>query len=147
MSNGMENTRTVKERDPFYVTGIFAGLTVIVLAVEFLSQDYADYIRLQSKSVYVLSFVVIYRVVSLPKWPTYYRETVNYLRGVAYDMFPLTSVLNVALDAFFLALVLFWIEVDKVHFVEVPVVPIVYVALGLGRLAWALLLKYRHAGE
>lgn len=147
MSNEMETKRTVKERDPFYVTGIFTGLTIIVLAVEFLSQDHADYMRLQSKSVYALSFVVIYRIVSLPKWPTYYRETVNYLRGMAYDTFPLTSVLNVALDVFFLALVLFWVEVDKVHFVEVPVVPLVYVALGMGRLAWALLLKYRYAGE
>ena len=128
----------INEADAFYEIALIVAVTIFFCSAELFANDDLEYARLQSKSVYGFSFILFLRVVFFSRWFRYYHNAVGYLMGQKYESFPLVSILNVVLDIYVVLLLFFWIDVEKLHFVSVPVIPIVYVVLAgiqLGRVA------------
>lgn len=136
--------RSLHETDPFLVLVYIFCVTAAVALVEVSSEGASEYARLQSRAVYIFILVIGARILLIHKWYFSYKEFVNYLLGIEYESFPLVSTLNIFLDIYISLLILFWVDVDKVHFVSVPVLPLVYLSLAAGNVLFALFVKYMY---
>ena len=111
----------------------FYGITILLIIInEFFSKDRADYLSGQGKVVYFFFILFIYRIFTLNDWSEHYKETINFLIKKSKSLknkYVLSSVLNVLLDIFILSVLFFWIEVDKVSFIRIPIAGLVYVLI------------------
>jgi len=111
----------------------FYGISILLIIVcEVLSKDKAEYLNLQGKVVYFFFILFIYRMFTLYDWSEHYKETINFIfkkNKSLKNKYVLSSVLNVLLDVFILIVLFFWIEVEKVSFVRIPVAGLVYVLM------------------
>jgi hypothetical protein len=138
------NSRIEPKKELNYLAWFYGAFILLILINEFFSKDRADYLNGQGKIIYFLFILFIYRLFTMSDWSEHYRETINFIfrkNKSLKNKFVLSSVLNVLLDAFILIVLFFWIEVEKVSFIRIPVVGLVYVLLiGFS----ALLRKWRH---
>jgi hypothetical protein len=136
--------RSLHETDPFLALVYIFCVTAAVALVEVSSEGVSEYDRLQSRAVYIFILVIGARILLIHKWYYSYKEVLNYISGVDYESFPLVGALNIFLDIYISLLVLFWVDVDKIHFVSVPVLPLVYLSLAAGNVLFALFVKYTY---
>jgi len=111
----------------------FYGISILLILInEFFSKDRADYLNGQGKVVYFFFILFIYRIFTMNDWSEHYKETINFLIGKSKSLknkYVLSSVLNVLLDVLILIVLFFWIEVEKVSFVKIPIAGLVYVLM------------------
>jgi hypothetical protein len=131
-----ENTRREKRINPKkelnYLAWFFGALIVIILAVELLAENETAYIRGQGKVVFAFFIIFVYRIFTLSDWGLHYIETIRFLSGKVKfdkDKYVLSSLLNVGLDLFIILFLFFWVKLDKVSFIRVPIAGLVYVLM------------------
>ena len=109
----------------------FFGITILlILTCEFLSADRDEYISIQGKIVYFFFLVFIMRLFTISTWGQHYKETINYIFcSTKFDNYVKSSLLNVLFDLCILYCLFFWIELDKVAFINVPMAGLVYLLL------------------
>lgn len=139
--NKEERRRPLFKTDPFLVLVYISTLTIIVLAVEFFAEGETEYIRLQSKVAYAFLIIVVGRVILIRRWYHFYKEFFGYIYGVRYSSFPVVSFLNVSFDVYVVLLMYFWLDIESLHFVSVPVVPLVYLSFAAGNAILAALIR------
>ena len=119
----------INEQDTFFEVGLLLTVTIFVLVAEYMAGDMEEYVRVQAKSVYLFGLIIIFRLVFIKFSIESYRKVMKVALGGGEMVFPKASFLNVLLDVYVIFLLFFWIDMDKVHFVSVPAMPVVYVVL------------------
>ncbi|MGD9489413.1 MAG: hypothetical protein AB7W47_15445 [Calditrichaceae bacterium] len=129
--------RPERKKEINYLAWFFGGITLIVLVTEILSVDRADYLSNQGKAIYVFFIIFVMRLFTFHVWSQYYRETLNFLfSSIKLDSYVKISLLNVLLDLFILFCLFFWIELERVAFVNIPIAGLVYVLMIGFSLSW-----------
>jgi len=111
-----------------YIAWFVGTLIVMLIGNELLAKDAADYLNGQGKIVYGFFIIFLARLFTFKLWGQYYRETINFLfHGIKKDQYVLSSLVNVTFDILILLCLFFWIKLDQIVFVRVPVAGLVYV--------------------
>lgn len=134
----MKGRKTITNRDARikpvtelgYLSALFGFLVLMIFIAEFLASDESEYAAVQSKAVYAFFILLVTRLFTFKSWGEHYREVFNLMFAHAnFDQYTGVSLFSVMLDIFVLSCLFFWIQLERLYFVRIPVAGLVYLLL------------------
>lgn len=131
----METNREIRlepKKDLNYLFWFFGVLVFLIILTEFFTDSKTEYVSMQSRTVMVILILFAYRLFTINIWGQHYKEIINSIHKMTLnlkDKYILLSILNIILDVFILLVLFYWIELEKVSFIRVPVAGLVYILM------------------
>lgn len=114
--------------DLYIVFFALSCLFILIAVAEFLTKNEAEYFRAQGRIVIATIILFIYRLTTSYDWVEHYKESINWIFGsINRDNYINASLLNIFLDFFIIFSLFFWVDIERVSFMRVSIVGIVYI--------------------